>query len=64
MLEAEFIYEIEHTKWVSSTMVVPKKNGKLRVCVSLKQVNSTTIWANYPLPIRDHVIERVVRAKA
>ena len=27
--EAEFIYEIEHTDWVSPIVVVPKKNGKL-----------------------------------
>ena len=27
--EAGFIYEIEHTEWVSPIVVVPKKNGKL-----------------------------------
>ena len=59
LLEAEFIYEIEHTEWVSPIVVVPKKNGKLRVCVNLKQVNAVTIRDNYPLPITDHVIERV-----
>ena len=29
LLEAELIYEIEHTEWVSPIVVVPKKNGKL-----------------------------------
>ncbi|MCO5575757.1 hypothetical protein L7F22_029561 [Adiantum nelumboides] len=57
--EAEFIYEIEHTDWVSPIVVVPKKNGKLRVCANLKKVNVATIRDNYPLPIMDHVIERV-----
>ncbi|MCO5565132.1 hypothetical protein L7F22_018803 [Adiantum nelumboides] len=57
--EAEFIYEIEHTDWVSPIVVVLKKNGKLRVCVNLKRVNAATIRDNYPLPIIDHVIERV-----
>ena len=60
LLEADFIYEIEHTDWVSPIVVVPKKNGKLRVCVNLKQVNAATIRDNYPLPITNHVIERVV----
>ena len=59
LLEADFIYEIEHTEWVSPIVVVPKKNGKLRVCVNLKQVNAATIRDNYPLPMTDHVIERV-----
>ncbi|MCO5576761.1 hypothetical protein L7F22_030580 [Adiantum nelumboides] len=62
--EAEFIYEIEHTDWVSPIVVVPKKNGKLRVCVNLKKVNKATIRDNYPLPITDHVIERVTGREA
>ena len=34
--EAKFVYEIEHTEWVSPIVVVPKNNGKLRLCVNLK----------------------------
>ena len=48
--EAGFIYKIEHTKWVSPLVIVPKKNGKLRVCVNLKKVNAATIQDHYPLP--------------
>ena len=62
--EADFIYEIEHTDWVSPIVVVPKKNGKLRICVNLKKVNAATIRDNYPLPIAEHVIERVVGKEA
>ena len=58
--EAGSTYEIEHTKWVSPLVVVPKKNGKLKVCVNLKKVNAVTICDHYLLPITDHVIERVV----
>ena len=43
LLEANFIYEIEHTKWVSPIVVVPKKNDKLRVCINLKKVNAIAI---------------------
>ena len=64
LLEAGFIYEIEHTEWVSPLVVVPKKNGKLRVCVNLKKFNAATVCDHYPLPITDHVIERVAGAKA
>ena len=45
-------------------MVVPKKNGKLRVCVNLKKVNAATIRDHYPLPITDHVLERVAGKQA
>ena len=64
MLEAEFIYEIEHTEWVSPIVIIPKKNEKLRVCVNLKKVNAATIRDHYPLPITDHVLERVARKQA
>ncbi|MCO5596510.1 hypothetical protein L7F22_050573 [Adiantum nelumboides] len=62
--EVGFIYEIEHTEWVSPLVVVPKKNGKLQVCVNLKKVNAATIRDHYPLPITDHVLERVAGPKA
>ena len=38
--EVGFIYEIKHMEWVSPLVIVPKKNGKLRVCVNLKKVNA------------------------
>ncbi|MCO5606548.1 hypothetical protein L7F22_060736 [Adiantum nelumboides] len=62
--EVEFIYEIEHTNWVSPIVVVPKKNRNLRVCVNLKKVNAATICDNYPLLITEHVLERVVGKEA
>ena len=63
-MEAEFIYEIEHTEWLSPIVIVPKKNGKLRVCVNLKKVNAATIRDHYPLPITDHVLEQVAGKQA
>ena len=59
-----FIFKIEHTPRVSPLMVVPKNNGKLRVCINIKKVNAATIKDHYPLPITNHVIERVVGAKS
>ena len=50
--------------WVSPLVVVPKKNGKLRVCINLKKVNTATIRDHYLLPMADHVIERVAGAEA
>ena len=59
LLDAKFIYEIEHIEWVSPIVVVPKKNGKLRVCVNLKKVNAATVQYHYPLPITDHILEAI-----
>ncbi len=32
LLNARFIYFIETTQWLSLLVIVPKKNGKLRIC--------------------------------
>ena len=52
LLEAEFIYEIEHIEWVSPIVIVPKKNGKLQVCVNLKKGERSN--GPRPLPIAYH----------
>lgn len=49
---------------VSPIVRVPKKNGKLRVCVNLKKVNAATIRDHYPLPLTEHVLERVAGKQA
>ncbi len=41
-------------------MVVPKKNGKLTVCVDFRKLNATTKKDHYPLPFTDEVINIVV----
>ncbi len=49
---------------MSPIVVVPKKSGNLRVCVNLKKVNAATIRDNYPLPITEHILERVAGKEA
>ena len=58
--EAKFIYEIEHTNWVLTIVMVPNKNEKLWVCMNLYKVNSATIRNNYLLPFTEPMLEQVV----
>ena len=64
LIDADFIYEIEHTPWVSPIVIVRKKNGKLRVCVDLKKLNAATVRDHYPLPNMDQLLERVAGKEA
>ncbi|MCO5607503.1 hypothetical protein L7F22_061699 [Adiantum nelumboides] len=64
LIQCGFIYPIEHSKWVSPIVIVPKKNGKLRVCVDLKKVNAATRRDHYPLPYSEHVLEQVAGKEA
>ena len=64
LLDVGFIYEIEHSDWVSPIVCVPKKNGKLRVCVDFKKLNANTIKDHYPLPYTETILERLAGHEA
>ena len=40
-------------------LFVPKKNGKLRLCVDYKELNNVTLKNKYPLPLMDPLREQV-----
>jgi hypothetical protein len=45
-------------------MVVPKKNGKLIICVDFKKLNITTRKDPYPLPFTNEVLNTIARHDA
>jgi hypothetical protein len=42
LLTTRFIQLVEEATWLSPTVVVPKKNGKLKICVDFKKLNNVT----------------------
>ena len=53
LLSANFIYPISNSQWVSPLVIIPKKNGKWRVCVDYKELNNATQKDHFPLPFID-----------
>ena len=51
------------TPWVSSLVVVPKKDGKLRLCLDPKDLNQAIQREHYPLPTIEDVATRLHGAK-
>jgi len=45
-------------------MVVPKKNGMLKICINFKKLNATTKKDPYPLPFTDEVLNTITRYEA
>jgi hypothetical protein len=43
LLYVDFIYPISDSQWVSPLVVVPKNNGKWRVCVYYRELNKSTL---------------------
>ena len=51
------------TPWISSMVVVPKKNGKLRICLGPMDLNCALQRENYPMPTIEEVAYRLHGAK-
>ncbi|MCO5553373.1 hypothetical protein L7F22_006894 [Adiantum nelumboides] len=59
--EVGFITEVESSDWLFPIVVVPKKNGKLRVCVDFRNLNAQTIKDPFPLPFTDMMLDEIAR---
>lgn len=49
LLEKDIIFETD-SDWVSPLVIVPKKNGKLRMCIDYRHLNEATVKVRYPSP--------------
>ena len=63
LLKAGFIYTVDRAEWLSPIMIVPKKNGKLRVCVDYRKLNGMTKSDPFPLPFMKEILEMVASHK-
>jgi hypothetical protein len=59
LLKAGFIYPVDRAEWLSPIVIVPKKNGKLRVCVDYRKLNGLTKFDPFPLPFTEEILETV-----
>ena len=57
LLDAEFIYPISDSEWVSPLVLVPKKNGKWRICVDYGGLSKETKMDHFLLPFIDRVLD-------
>ena len=54
LLDARFIREIKYPEWLANVVVVPKKEGKRRVCVDYTDLNDACPKDSFPLP---HILD-------
>jgi hypothetical protein len=50
LLQAGFIEEVHHPEWLANPVVIPKANGKLRMCIDYTNLNKACPKDPYPLP--------------
>jgi hypothetical protein len=64
LLTVGFIEFIKVATWLSPIVIVPKKNGKLRIYIDFRKLNAATKKDPYPLPFTDEVLNIVVGYEA
>jgi hypothetical protein len=64
LLATRFIEYVEEATWLAPIVVVPKKNGKLEICINFKKLNATTKKYPYPVPFIDEVLNTIIGYEA
>jgi hypothetical protein len=61
LLDASFIEEVTHPVWLTNPVIVPKANGKLRMCIDYTNLNKACPKDPYPLPRIDQIVDSTSR---
>jgi hypothetical protein len=48
LLDAMFIQEVHHPRWLANPVVIPKASGKLRMCIDYTSLNKTCPQRSFP----------------
>ncbi|XP_073259781.1 uncharacterized protein [Populus alba] len=57
-----FLEVVKYPQWVSNIVVVPKKEGKIKVCVDFRNLNKASPKDDFPLPHIDVLVDNVARS--
>ena len=63
LLDAQIIVPLRYSTWVANLVLVRKKNGEIRFCVSFRNLNRSSLEDNYLVPKIDHILKKVVGDK-
>ena len=59
ILRVRFIRPVKRVTWLSPIVIVPKKNGQIRVCVDYRKLNAAIVTDVVPFPFTDGVLDAV-----
>lgn len=62
LLQDDVIEECE-SPWTSNVVLVPKKDGQVRLCVDYRPLNAVTIADKYPMPRIDELLHSAKQTK-
>ena len=56
-LSVGFILVVQYPEWLANVVPVPKKDGKVRVCVDFRNLNKASPKDDFPLPHIDMLVD-------
>ena len=56
-----FLSVVEYPRWFPNVVPVPKKDGKVRVCVDFRDFNKASHKDDFPLPHIDMLVDSIAR---
>ena len=56
-LEAGLLEVVDYPEWLANIVVVPKKDGRIRVCVDYRDLNKASPKDDFPLPHIDILVD-------
>ena len=59
--DAGFLEVAKHPEWVANIVLVPKKDGKVRMCVDYRDLNRASSKDNFSLPHIDTLMDNTTK---
>lgn len=60
LFEAKIIVSLRFSSWLPNLLHIRKKNGDIRICIDLINLNKPSLKDNYLLPKMDHILHNIV----
>jgi hypothetical protein len=64
LLDANVIREVKYLEWIANEVLVPKKNGKMRMCIYFTDLNKACKKDPFPLPRIGASIDKTTGCKS
>ena len=59
-MKVGFIKPMHQAKWIANVVPVPKKDGKVRMCVDFRDLNKACPKDDFPLPHIDVLVDNTL----
>src|SRR3954453_15712498 len=60
-LDGGFLVTSEYPQWLANIVLVPKKYGKVRICIDYRDLNKASPKDNFPLPHIDMLVDNTAK---